>query len=305
VPDGDYQLIGYTDAEGEGGSASAPRRVTVKGADITGIELALSPLGSVTGHFTLETLKRGEHGAECKDKQGALLEETVAELRRDQKNDKDHLTEILYPGREGALSEKGDFAIYRVVAGRYFITARLPGEGWYIRAVTLQGTTRERPGLDIARDGMTITAGQRVTGLVVSAAEGAAAIRGKVISASEGGSLPANLRVHLVPAERESADDALRFAEALVNNDGTFSLTNLAPGRYYIMARAMADDEWMERNPRPIAWDPVARARLRQEMETANAIVELRGCQRIADYALKYATSAPPKPLLSKRTGQN
>ena len=88
-----------------------------------------------------------------------------------------------------------------------------------------------------------MTAGQRLTGVVVAAKEGAAAIRGKVVPATEGGSLPGNLRVHLVPAERESTDDPLRFAEALVNNDGTFSLTNLAPGRYYILARAIADDE--------------------------------------------------------------
>jgi hypothetical protein len=94
VPDGNYQLIGQSYIGAEGGSASAPRRLTVKGADVTGVELALVPLGSVAGRVTLETLKEGERTSECKNKQGA--EETIAVVTRSE--DRQELfAGILYP----------------------------------------------------------------------------------------------------------------------------------------------------------------------------------------------------------------
>jgi hypothetical protein len=303
VPDGDYNLIGQSYSGP--GNASAPRRVTMKGADVTGIELAMAPLGSIAGRLKLETLKEVEVSPDCRDKRSAILEETAVLIRRDEKNEKERIWDVLYPGNEGAPNEKGEFELTRLIAGHYYLQPRLPGDGWFVRAVSLPGATPASLPHDIARDGISVIAGKKVNGLVITAAEGAAALRGNVIPASEGGSIPANLRVHLAPAERESADDAVRFAETLVNNDGSFSLTNLAPGRYYIMARVVSEDEWMDRTPRPLAWDSAARARLRQEMESANALVDLRQCQRLADYVLKYATPSGPKPPRSKRARQD
>jgi len=304
VPDGDYQLVGQSYGGVEGGSSSAARRVTVKGADVTGVELALTPFGSVAGKFTLETLKDADLGPDCKDRQRASVEEALTRIRRDQKSDKDFYSGFLYPGNEVGVTDKGDFTIYRLIAGRYYIDGRFPSEDWYLRSITRPGTPPSKAPIDIAKDGMWLAAGQRLTGVVVTAQEGAASLRGKVVRGSESGDIPANLRVHLFPAEPASADDVVRFAEALVNNDGTFYLTNLAPGRYFIMARLIAEDEWMDRAPRPIVWDASARMRLRQEMEAANAIVDLRRCERVADYALKFQVSPQPKPR-SKRTGQD
>ena len=43
-------------------------------------------------------------------------------------------------------------------------------------------------------------------------------------------------------------DDALRYAEVFARGDGSFSLSNIAPGKYWLVARAAPDDE-----PKPSA----------------------------------------------------
>jgi hypothetical protein len=94
------------------------------------------------------------------------------------------------------------------------------------------------------------------------------------------------LRVHLIPAEREPADNALRYAESSVAADGTFGFANLAPGRYWVLARPDPAADSPENSPRPLAWDVDTRARLRREAETANAPVVLAPCRRILDFVL-------------------
>src|SRR5262249_48291914 len=60
VPDGDYNITAFA---GEGKNTpenmlvSAPRRITVHGGDVTGVELLLYPLGTISGQFVLELLK--------------------------------------------------------------------------------------------------------------------------------------------------------------------------------------------------------------------------------------------------------
>jgi len=48
---------------------------------------------------------------------------------------------------------------------------------------------------------------------------------------------------YLVPAEREKAEDILRFFAAQVNADGSFALTNLPPGRYLVIAKPAPESE--------------------------------------------------------------
>src|SRR5205085_2313157 len=98
------------------------------------------------------------------------------------------------------------------------------------------------------------------------------------------------LRVHLLPAEREHADDVLRFFETTPGADGAFLFKNLPPGRYLLLARLAADAN--DATPRPASWDADARARLRREAEAANTTVELQPCQRATDFALRF----PPLP---------
>src|SRR5439155_17160086 len=141
---------------------------------------------------------------------------------------------------ERTPNNKGDFLISALEAGRYRLETKLSGEHWYVRAITLPAPARNQKPIDAARDGLALKAGERVKDLIVTVAEGAASMRGKV-TVTVGAKLPARLRVHVIPTERESADDVLRYAQVNANRDGSFTLTNLAPGKYWLLARAIPD----------------------------------------------------------------
>ena len=80
--------------------------------------------------------------------------------------------------------------------------------------------------------------------------------------------------------------DVISPSAIQVDRDGAFAFTNLAPGRYFILARAGPAPE-PDTPAKPVARNPAARAKLRSEAEAANAIVELKPCQRVVDYAVK------------------
>ncbi|MEK6320173.1 MAG: carboxypeptidase-like regulatory domain-containing protein [Acidobacteriota bacterium] len=301
VPDGDYELVAQMDIGTESSAASTPRHVVVKGSDVTGIELSLVPLGSISGRAVLENIPEVERASECKSKRITSLDELVLTARRDEKpGAKDPPGVGVFAANEGSPDEKGEFKILSLAAARYRIEMRLPGEDWFVRSLTRAGPPVSNQN-DVAAAGLGLNTGQHITDLTVTLAEGAAALRGKVIPASEGSRLPAQLRVHLVPAEPESTDDVIRFFEARLDSEGAFSLTNLAPGRYYLHVRPVSDDQLMERNPQPLVWMATARAKLRRDALAANVLIELQRCQRVTEYVLKY-TSAPARKAESKKT---
>lgn len=297
VQDGEYELTARsaTNADNVAASASSPRRVTVKGADVTGVELALVPLGSIAGRIILEPLQEAQRKAECEPKRRSSLEEILVTARRDEKADKDKSFGYWESITHSASSEAGEFTIQGLRAGRFRLESQLPGESWYVRALVLPGSTPAKQN-SAAQNGLSLKQGEQISGVTVNLAEGAASLRGKVVSSIEGASLPSRLRVYLVPADRQQADNLLRYAEAGVQADGAFTLTSVAPGRYWLVARPLADSEVNETLPRPLAWDATDRANLRREAEAINAIVEFSLCQRVADYALRFAPTAPRPP---------
>jgi hypothetical protein len=197
------------------------------------------------------------------------------------------------------LTEKGEFTVYNLEANRYFLEPRLPNDNWYVKAITAPAATSSPAGArgaaarssspaDVARSGIALKAGEKIAGLTVAVAGGAAALSGKVGPVREGSRLPARLRVHLVPAEAGAASDVLRYAEAFARSDGSFSLSNIAPGKYWLVARAVPDDEPGDGPPAPAAWDAVERAKLRKEGEAMKVEIELKPCQHFTDQVVKY-----------------
>jgi hypothetical protein len=142
---------------------------------------------------------------------------------------------------------------------------------------------------DVARSGLTVKSGDRMTGLIVTIADGAGSLRGKFAPEDEGSRLPARMIVHLVPAETVAADDLLRYGEVAVGKDNAFEFKNMAPGKYRLLVRAAPDDEPTDSLPAPVAWDAVERAKLRKEAEVMRVEVELMPCQRVTDQVVKYA----------------
>src|SRR5262245_1166954 len=293
VADGEYEItVRWVLASNEEIIASAPRRVVVKGADAGGIELKLLPLGVIAGKFALEATP-----VVCESKRKRSLEETLLAIRPGAKS------EEATPARNrtvvNGLSEKGEFTVYYLAADRYFLEPRLPNENWYVKAITAPASAsvsaNTKPAAargalvaDISRNGITLKAGEKITGVVATIADGAAGLSGKVIPTTEGSRLPACLSIHLIPAEARAADDVLRYADTYARSDGSFLLSNLAPGKYWLIARDAPDDEMNDRPPAPVAWDANGRAKLRKEAEAMKIEVDLKPCQRVSDQVVKY-----------------
>jgi hypothetical protein len=139
-----------------------------------------------------------------------------------------------------------------------------------------------------------VKAGDRLSGLIITLAEGAASFRGQ-IKLAEGQKLPPKSFVYLVPSENEKADDVLRFFASLVAADGSFALNNLPPGRYWAIAKAAGENESNVLSRLRLPDEGEARARLRREAEVAKTETELKPCQNIIDYSLPFKWTVPAK----------
>jgi hypothetical protein len=304
VPDGEYELTAWQATQSDS-AASLPRRLTVKGSDITGLEVALAPIGSIAGNVIIETMKESERKPECNDKRPATVEEIVIAARRDDKESKERPRAT--SRFNGAPNEKGEFTLFNLRAGLFRIQPVLLSESWYVRSISMIAAATGKSKVvarDAARSGVQLKQGERLTGLTITIAEGAASITGKLLPAKEGQQLPAQVRVHLAPAEPELIDDALRYREALAEGDGTFTLANLPPGRYLIFAKEATETNLSEAGPRPAAWDAATRAAVKRDAEAFNQTIELQPCRRITDYSLRIAAAAiktePSKPAAKK-----
>jgi hypothetical protein len=126
-----------------------------------------------------------------------------------------------------------------------------------------------------------------LTGVTITIADGAASLRGKAVAAQNANQPLSPLRIHLIPAEPTATDDVLRYGEVLTS-DGLFAFTNFAPGKYWLLAKPVADNEATDRLPPPIAWDAAERLKLRKAAEAAKTEIELKPCQRVKDHVLKF-----------------
>jgi carboxypeptidase family protein len=276
LPDGEYELIAGRGVSGEDdGAGSAPRRVTIKGADVNGIELRLTPFGSLSGRFIL-----APDSADCQIQQRRRLADASPILYNDDATQRGYMLDH--------SNQQGAFTIRGLEAGRYRLAASLPHIEWYLRAITQTGPAPANRPVDVSRQGLTLQPGERKTGLVVTVAEGAAFLSGNVSLSNEGAGLPTRLRVYLVPAESASADDALRYVETEVESNGRFTMRHLAPGRYYLLARPASDAGSSEAQPRAAALNAETRAKLWREARTAKVEIELQACQRVTGYVLRY-----------------
>jgi protocatechuate 3,4-dioxygenase beta subunit len=276
LPDGEYELIASRESSGDDdGAASPPRRVTIKGAEVNGIELRLIPLSSISGHFVI-----AEGPPVCQSEQRQRLLNVSFTLYRD------GAARPTTP--QYGANRQGEFMARRLEAGRYRLGAWLPHPGWYVSAITHPDPAPAHRPVDLSRDGLTLRPGERKTGVTVTLAEGAAGLYGRVVPTATEARVPARVRVHLVPAETGSADNVLRYAETGRLDNGSFALRHLAPGRYWILARPGPDEESSELTARPAAWDAESRAKLRRDARAANAEIELQPCQNVTGHVLRY-----------------
>lgn len=306
VADGEYDLQATVNGRDGVTLASAPLRVSLRGADVTGLRLALAPLASASGTLRIEpAAEPGRPTPEsCKNVRASQLpQETLVTASP-------AVPLRATPGRifsrtSGSHSvtpdDAGAFTVRTLEAGRYRLDVSLFDDALYLRSVQTpappappQRAAAPTAPAAAARDLFDVKAGQQLSGLSVRVAAGAASLSGSLSAPAPAAGAPAapppsfsQLRVHLVPQERERAEETLRYYEAPVAADGTFAFKHLAPGRYLVVARPFAVEAG-ESAPRPAAFDNATRALLRREAESANTTVELQPCQRTNDFVLRF-----------------
>ncbi|MCA1613425.1 MAG: carboxypeptidase-like regulatory domain-containing protein [Acidobacteria bacterium] len=198
VADGDYEISASGNAlEKETGAASAPLRVTVRGADVTGLRLALAPLGSIAGRVSFEPLAAADaKRAECQNLRAPVPQESLVFTRRE---DAATPSSPFTGPREIVPDPRGDFVARNLEPGRYRFALRLIDDSLFLRAVTMRAgetapaaatpgaaaananpasspqtpavaAAAARAASDLARNGFGIKAGERLAGVRSSSA---------------------------------------------------------------------------------------------------------------------------------------
>jgi hypothetical protein len=302
VADGEYEIVACRMESKEADFASStPRRVVMRGADVSGIDLKITAPASISGRVKVESSTAGAVGgagkSSCEDRAQAMghavIEDVLLSAAADDESGppiQSITPQFRYFGGAmgGAPDENGEFILRGLAAGRFRIKADLPDEGWYVRAITQPAPGATKKPVDASRNGVAVKAGEKLSGVEVVIAEGAASLNGRVVPAKEGTKLPPRLRVHLIPAEASAADDVLRYAETAVGPDNGFSFKHIAPGKYLLHMRQASEKEVNNDRSRPASWDAIERAKIRREAATANNEIELKACERVKEHVLRW-----------------
>lgn len=279
VDDGEYTIVARTFSPGGEAAISLPQRIRVRESDVTGIELTLKPLASVSAQVVLEELKTKE----CGTREAPMLSETLVSAWHKQDEAAKTFPNLVWNlGTPASGDAEGNLKLRNLAPGEYYFVTRFAAKSWYLKSMSLVSSTPKKT-VDATRVWTTVKHGDQISGLKITLAEGAASLSGQVVSA-EGEALPEKLFVYLVPAEKESGDEVLRFYGAAVNPDGKITVSNLAPGRYLLLARTGLDGG-LTKLRLPDATE--TRAKLRREAEEVKTEIELKPCQNVVDYRLK------------------
>jgi hypothetical protein len=272
VDNGEYDLTALPMVADGPGSEVASKRIKVNGADVTGIELVTEPLASVSGRVVLEEANK----TECSGKERPLFSETLVSASQDESQHSEYQFPLLLKAPAGA-DANGNVSLKNLPPGRYFFVPEFAAKYWYLQSITLPPPPGAKP-VDATRNWTTLKSGDRLSGLTITLAQGAASLSGQVAdNHSE------QLFLYIVPAEKERAEDVLRFFGAAVGPDGKVALTNLPPGRYWSLVKSNTEvltDKLRMPDQKEL------RASLRREAEAAKSAIDLKPCQHLTDFKL-------------------
>lgn len=286
ISDGDYDVIAQEFMPSQTPnvpmvSLSEPKRVTVKGADVTGLELAPRPLGSISGKISMESSKV----AECQGKHAPLMTETIVRLQRPERDPEknDFFEARTFASTSASPDASGAFVLRNLGPGKYRFEPLFFARYWYLQSITTSAGTAAKPQkTDAAANWTTVKSGEQLQNLTITLAQGAASIRGRV-PAPEGGATPGGISVYLVPGEPDKADDVLRYFVSGVGEDQTFVFNNLPPGKYLVLIDAQPPSLNKLRLPESAP----TRTAIRKRAEAKKNEIELKPCQNLNDFQLK------------------
>ena len=299
LPDGDYELTaGQYVSTSRDQLRSPPLRVSVRGADITGLNLSLAPLASIDGQLVIEQ----DPKLQCGQRRDSAAQETMIWVRRYEPPTRSADAKAGDPVSVSATNyttsavsnAKGSFSWKNLPGGSYRVDPVAPASGWYVRSISkgLADTPAAKiAAASIARDGISVRNGEHLTGLVVTITEGAAQVQGRV-AATEAQTVPPRPVVYLVPAEPNAAENVLRFYEARAETNGAFTLNNVAPGSYWIVTRPFEESAPLT-PAKSIRRDAALRAKVFQEAESQKKALILKPCEELKDFDLMYSLTEP------------
>jgi hypothetical protein len=274
VAEGDYYLTAYSYSQNRELALTEPKLIRVRGADVEDVELTVTTLGSVSGRVILEESKV----AECLGKQPPEFKETfIAAWHRDTEATRNLPQFIWSLGTPVSADSQGNFTIRNLVASQYYFVARFPARSWFLKSIAMNA--RDRKPSNVTRVWTTVKTGDKLSGLIVTLAQGAALFQGQI----EGETIPEKLSVYLIPSEREAAVELLRFYGGPVTQ-GKFGLYNIAPGRYWILTLPAGENAPSTKMRVPDETE--TRARLRRDAEAAKMEIEFKPCQSVTDFKL-------------------
>ncbi|HSD46092.1 MAG TPA: hypothetical protein VLB87_05695, partial [Pyrinomonadaceae bacterium] len=289
VSDGDYYLYAYSYQQNQGSAYSDAKLIKVRGADVTGIELSTRPLGSVSGRLVLEESK----APECAEKKSPIFNEiSVSAWHKDDEAAKQVPQFFWGLGAPVFADTEGKFKLLNLATGEYHFIPRYVSRYSYVQSIAFPPPGRTTKPIDAARVWTSVKAGEQITGLTITLALGAASLHGQFVLA-EGEQLPSKLWVYLIPAERERADDVLRFYGSAVSPEGRITVGNVAPGRYLVVTRAETEDGAAPLTKVRLPDANETRAKLRREAEAAKNEIELNPCQTMSDFKLSLKPATP------------
>ena len=283
--DGDYDIVAQELASNPNNTTtpsfavSEPKRVSIKGADVTGIELTTRPLLSLTGKIALEPSK----APECQGKRPPLFAEMVVRLQKPEKGkDQEDSTALRFMAGSASPDASGAFQLRNLFPGKYQFEPQFYARYWYLQSITTTTGTPKPQKFDAAANWTTVKAGEQLSNLTITLAQGAASIRGRVV-VPEGAATPAMSSLYLVPAEPDKTNDVLRYFVSDVGDDQTFTFNNLPPGRYltYLDTQTTTLKKFRQPEAGP------ERLKVRRSAETKKNEIELKPCQNLMDYQLK------------------
>jgi hypothetical protein len=261
----------------------------LRGTDVSSITLTVAKQATIEGRLLFES----DPKLECGKREETAAQETIVYGRRyepekkTEKNSAPAEPDVSLPMSKYVALEvgdpKGDFRLRNLPAGTYRIDPRAPDDGWYLRSIS------NGPSIS---DSLNIKAGETISGLTVTFAEGAAVVRGSV-SAAKGTRLPKSAFVYLIPAEKENAATVFRYFEARLRDDGSFSIGNIAPGEYFIIA-VKPDNDAPNSSVIAIRQDSTLRNTVVREAEKLKQKLSVKPCERVDNYDLSFTSTANP-----------
>ena len=283
VDDGEYDVIAFSFLTPTGADlAMIRKRIKVSGADVTGLELVAQPLASISGRVVLEESKVPE----CNGKPRPLITEVLFSAALEENSS----SLVFHPQLRWLMllsanaDAQGNVSLKSLMPGRYNFVPEFAADYWYLQSVTLPAPAPARNLIDAARNWTTLKSGDRLTGLTITLAQGAATLRGQV-ALKEGETLPDKSFVYLVPAEHDKSDDVLRFFGAALTSEGKVTLNSIAPGKYWVLLKPASDDTTSSLSKLRSPDQADLRTRLRREAEAVKTELELKPCENLTGFS--------------------